>query len=121
MQLPTRGGHGRGWSDRRCRGRVTEQTIRSSGDASGSDPRKEESEDYVVDRLQTSVYGAVDDGCAGSPEDVPWSQSRTVELRNDCDEDANMNLVRPRVYLPGPKLIGNDEKSGPNDKGVQHK
>ena len=131
MQLPTRGGHGRGWSRRRGRGRVTVQTMRSSGIASGLEPRIEESEDDEVEPIyvvvddeaeiqQTPICSQGDDGCAGSLEDVPWSQSRTIELSNYCDEDADEYLVRLRVYLPGPNLIGNDERLGPNKKGLQH-
>ena len=133
MQLLTRGGHGSDWSRRRGRGRVTVQTTQSSENPSGSDPRNEESENNEVERPETPVYGAVDDEvekqqtpicgpvndeCAGGPEDVPWSQSRTIELRNYCDEDAYEYLVRPRVYLPDPNLIENYEKLSPNHKWV---
>lgn len=133
MQLLTRGGHGSDWSRRRGRGRVTVQTTQSSGNASGSDPRNEESEDNKVGRPQTPIYGVVDDEvekqqtpicgqvddeCAGGPEDVLCSQSRTFELRNNCHEDANEYLVRPRVYLPDPNLIVDYEKLGPNHKGA---
>lgn len=135
MQLPTRGGHGRGWSRRRGRGRVTVQPTESSEKASDSDPRNKQYEDTEVDRQKEHIYGAVDDevetqktpvcgqvddGCVGSPEDVLWSQSRTIELKTYCDEDTNEYVVRPRICLPDPNLNGNDEKLGQNHKGEQN-
>lgn len=74
--------------------------------------------DDEVEKQQTPICGQVDNECAGGPEDVPWSQSRTIELRNYCDEDAYEYLVRPRVYIPDPNLIENYEKLGPNHEGV---
>ncbi len=127
MQLPTRGGHGRGWSRRRGRGRVKMQPTQSSENTSDSDPRNKQHDDNEVGRQQsavedgvetqkTPVCGQVDDRCA---EAVLWSQSRT-ELNTYCDEDANEYVVRPRVCLPGPNLNGNDEKLGRNHKIEQH-
>lgn len=127
MQLPTRGGHGRGWSRPRGRGRVTMQPTQSSENTSDSDPRNKQHDDNEVGRQQsavedevetqkTPVCGQVDDRCA---EAVLWSQSRT-ELNTYCDEDANEYVVRPRVCLPGPNLNGNDEKLGRNHKIEQH-
>lgn len=135
MQLPTRGGHGRGWSRRRGRGRVTVQPTEISGKASDSDPRNKQYEDTEADRQKTHIYGTVDDeaetqktpvcgqlddGCVGSHEDVLWSQSRTFELKTYCDEDTNEYVVKPRVCLPDPNLNGNDEKWGQNHKGEQN-
>lgn len=134
MQPPTRGGHGRGWSRRRGRGRDTVQPTQSSENGSDSDPRDKQSEDNEVDRQQTPIYGAVDDevetqktlvcgqvddGCVGSAVDVLWSQSRNIELKTYCDEDAKEHMVRPRVCLPSPNLNGNDEKLGRNHIGEQ--
>lgn len=105
------------------------QPTQSSANASNSGPRNKQHDDNEFDRQQTPICGAVDDGveikktpvcgqvddgCAGSPEAVLWSQSRTIELKTYCDEDANEYVVRPRVRLPGPNLNGNDEKLGRN-------
>lgn len=105
------------------------QPTQSSADASDSGPRNKQHDDNEVDRQQTPICGAVDDGvdtqktpvcgqvddgCAGSPEAVLWSQSRTIEPKTYRDEDANEYVVRPRVRLPGPNLNGKDEKLGRN-------
>lgn len=82
------------------RGRVTMKPTQSSENESDSDPGDKQHDDNEVDRQQsavddgvetqkTPVCGQVDDGCAGSPEAVLWSQSRTIELKTYCDEDAN--------------------------------
>lgn len=136
MQLPTRGGHGRGWSRRRGRGRVTVQTRQSSENGSDTDPGNKQCEDNEVDGQQTPICGAVDDevetqqrpvcgqvddGCVGSPEAVLCSQSRTIESKTYCDEDANEYVVRPQISLPGPNLSGNDQKLGQDHKSEQHR
>lgn len=108
------------------------QTTQSSENASDSDPRNKQHDDNEFDKpicgavddgvktQKTPVCGQVDDQCAGSPEAVLWSQSRTIELNTYCDEDANEYVVRPRVCLPGPNLNGNDDKLGRNHEIEQH-
>lgn len=105
------------------------QPAQSSANASDSGPRNKQHDDNEFDRQQTPLCGAVydgvetpktpacgqvNDGCAGSPEAVLWSQSRTIELKSYCDEDANEYVVRPRVRLPSQNLNGNDVKLGRN-------